>query len=548
MILKVSIYFTMLVSFMVVLFPTQVFAQDDASTRAENVAVEIVADFTLHQAWESSPQITAYLELLSEDGAVVSTPSLDTFSGTLGNIPLEFQSIKPFAQTGEGIGYILLVDISKSLSQAEFSVIKQSLQSWVERMKDADRATVMTFGEKVLTQQEWTGDGDLLKASIEKLKLTDNKTALHSGLVKAMQLRSARTEDVPRRMVILVLSDGLDEEPGGMTESEVLRKMEVDRTPVYALGLYRGTRNKALRENGLKLLGQFARESGGKYVDARNQDLEKAYSQMNQRIRNAFTLKAACPGCAARGQVERLQLAHQSSEDSPSIESGLDMRLVAPKVVAAPEPEPEVAEVVEPPPSNNKTIIIVVIICVVLAMVVLALLLRRKKKAAELAQAAEIEDSLDPAEDISENDDVGEEPAVQEDGNAGKDIQTKEVQSVTARAAPVLPKIVSPFSLKLVSVGSTGPVLVIEEPIEGTVYLGRENGPRQFEITDDGEVSSTHCSLELRNGAVFLNDNNSTNGTFLNGVPVTSETLLSDDDVIEVGRTRLRFQLLWSES
>jgi DNA-binding NtrC family response regulator len=58
----------------------------------------------------------------------------------------------------------------------------------------------------------------------------------------------------------------------------------------------------------------------------------------------------------------------------------------------------------------------------------------------------------------------------------------------------------------------------------------------------DHKVSSRHARLLRSAQGWRLRDCGSTNGTFVNGVPVTDQ-LLSDGDVIEVGRTMLRIRL-----
>ena len=54
-------------------------------------------------------------------------------------------------------------------------------------------------------------------------------------------------------------------------------------------------------------------------------------------------------------------------------------------------------------------------------------------------------------------------------------------------------------------------------------------------------VSRRHCSLLFREGGVFLRDNGSTNGTYLNNVEVRGETSLRSGDLIKVGSAIFKF-------
>jgi two-component system cell cycle response regulator len=54
-------------------------------------------------------------------------------------------------------------------------------------------------------------------------------------------------------------------------------------------------------------------------------------------------------------------------------------------------------------------------------------------------------------------------------------------------------------------------------------------------------VSRRHCSLLLKSDGVFLRDNGSTNGTYLNNVEVRGETPLRSGDLIKVGGAIFKF-------
>jgi|GEM_PF-1060246 len=61
----------------------------------------------------------------------------------------------------------------------------------------------------------------------------------------------------------------------------------------------------------------------------------------------------------------------------------------------------------------------------------------------------------------------------------------------------------------------------------------------------DPEVSRRHARLELVRGVLYLTDAASSNGTFLNGKPLPSESIeLRVGDDIDVGTTRLTVELM----
>jgi hypothetical protein len=69
------------------------------------------------------------------------------------------------------------------------------------------------------------------------------------------------------------------------------------------------------------------------------------------------------------------------------------------------------------------------------------------------------------------------------------------------------------------------------------VELGRT---READVVlRDPEVSRRHARLESRNGVVYVEDLESSNGTFLNGRRVTEPIEIREGDEIDVGTTRV---------
>jgi pSer/pThr/pTyr-binding forkhead associated (FHA) protein len=63
------------------------------------------------------------------------------------------------------------------------------------------------------------------------------------------------------------------------------------------------------------------------------------------------------------------------------------------------------------------------------------------------------------------------------------------------------------------------------------------------EVTiEDSYASGRHARLYDRDGHVYIEDLNSTNGTYVNGTRVSTQQLLRSGDVVRIGDTELRFE------
>lgn len=82
-----------------------------------------------------------------------------------------------------------------------------------------------------------------------------------------------------------------------------------------------------------------------------------------------------------------------------------------------------------------------------------------------------------------------------------------------------------------------------ERELDSTaVTLGR--APENDLVLDSDEFASVqHARIEPRRDGVWVQDLDSTNGTFVNGVKLTRPRKLASGDVIRVGETDLRYEL-----
>jgi Mg-chelatase subunit ChlD len=295
---------------------------------------EAPASLQITQALARGTEVTAYVAVRDESGAPVAAEALGQARATLGTQVAEVASATPFATTGEGVLYVLLVDLSRSLDAAQFERIRQALRDWIAALGDTDRAAILTFGNQVRTLVAPTADRAALTAALDGLKPTDDRTALHQALAQGLTLGRQQGADLPSRRALVILSDGRDDAPGGMTAEEVEMQMAEGAVPIHAIGFSR-IRERAAREAGLAALGRLARRSGGLFIDASAGDPGPAFAAMSERIHAVERLQIRCPTCVADGNRYRLQIA--LTQEGRTLSDGVDVRLYPP-VAAAPSP------------------------------------------------------------------------------------------------------------------------------------------------------------------------------------------------------------------
>lgn len=73
-----------------------------------------------------------------------------------------------------------------------------------------------------------------------------------------------------------------------------------------------------------------------------------------------------------------------------------------------------------------------------------------------------------------------------------------------------------------------------------TLIVGRSRSKAGLVLPDDSRISGIHCSFRFSSNKLFITDLNSTNGTFVNGVPIRQEYRLEKGDIILIGSTQFR--------
>ena len=77
--------------------------------------------------------------------------------------------------------------------------------------------------------------------------------------------------------------------------------------------------------------------------------------------------------------------------------------------------------------------------------------------------------------------------------------------------------------------------------VRSTTVVGRDQDSG-VPLNGDEFASARHARIDPRPDGVWIEDLDSTNGTFVNGARVTSQRLLQPGDVLKVGETELQLQ------
>lgn len=270
-------------------------------------AAPVVYDFRLLQAEVRLPAVKAYVEVTGVNDLPAKGLEPSLFKGKLADNSITVKKVTPFEDAGEGIAYVLLVDVSKSLTPSQFQMMRETLASFLDTMADKDQAALVTYGSQVKVLQDYTKNRGTLKTQLLQLSRSDDETAFYAALERGLTIARSAGADVPRYRAIVSLTDGVNDLGGGASLADIQKQLARDPIPLYLIGFLDGKPTPD-EERALSDMKEFAKVSGGRYYDGRGRDWREIYFSVVRSIRNSFVVELDAPGIRSDGQPMTLEM------------------------------------------------------------------------------------------------------------------------------------------------------------------------------------------------------------------------------------------------
>lgn len=351
----------------------------------------------------------------------------------------------------------LLLDNSRSIAQTEQEMAKQLLKELVSSRSPNEAFTLCTFSDHLNLILQESQDPNELKQAIDNIQQNDQVTYLTDCLDELLALEAARTD--VRYVRIVVISDGVDNNPGGITRDELEKKLEKTNFPIYSIGCTGNAQE-------LKEMYAISRQTNAKHwalSEVQNSDIISAMGIDEMPV----CITVPIPDALCDGTTKGVQV---TFDDGTAIQTQVDMPFgtiaaptpePTPKPTPAPVPTPLPVEKAEETPTaadwmREHWLPIVIIAFVIAALAVAGYFFLQRKKRQE---APVPEDAASP-------------------------VQNKE-----------------------------------SSPPPGSIFLGREEEGNDITI-DYSMISKRHCAIAVSGESITVYDLGSLNGTQVDNIKI----------------------------
>ncbi|HIZ21524.1 MAG TPA: FHA domain-containing protein [Candidatus Blautia faecigallinarum] len=180
-----------------------------------------------------------------------------SYEAYLGGEALSYEDTAVFEETGEGVEYYLMLDISASIPDAQFENIKAGMLQFLEEKRQNDRIILLTFGNESKVVLNGSETPEAARETIQALTNEDMETVLFQSIVQAADMIDTAAQTEEKRRVIITITDGEDCVTGQATAAEAQNTLKDKGIPLYAFAVDVG------KEEFINSFGEFARNTGG---------------------------------------------------------------------------------------------------------------------------------------------------------------------------------------------------------------------------------------------------------------------------------------------
>ncbi|RMF02645.1 MAG: VWA domain-containing protein, partial [Chloroflexi bacterium] len=176
------------------------------------------------------PEISAWLTV-SDAGGPVENLTVENFEIFEDDQPLAAGSVTVEPASMADLRLVFAIDTSTT--DANLAEAKAAVVNMMSKLGPADKAALLSFGNKVNLEYNFTNNITALQAAVNRLSPRGEKTALHQATIDAAAMLGKLSAG---RKAIIIVTNSVDN-TAGPSPDEVFAQIQQSGAPLYIIGL-----------------------------------------------------------------------------------------------------------------------------------------------------------------------------------------------------------------------------------------------------------------------------------------------------------------------
>jgi Ca-activated chloride channel family protein len=206
----------------------------------------------------------------------------------------EEQEVRFFSTEERPLHVAVLIDTSGSMIGGKIRRSIFAAQQFISQLKEADHASVYTFGPDARLISEWTNDFEALIDKVGRINaIRDALTPLNDALYQSME----SFKDKPGRKAIIVISDGADTASGTTPDmvNNAAKRANVRIYPIAIQGIGSGGRGMSDDPSTWLMRGLADVTGGAAFFPYSSSEFLRVFTTITNELRSSYTIGYNAP-------------------------------------------------------------------------------------------------------------------------------------------------------------------------------------------------------------------------------------------------------------
>ncbi|MGD1008359.1 MAG: FHA domain-containing protein [Ignavibacteriaceae bacterium] len=442
------------------------------------------------------------------------------FAGSVDGKSVDSLTAATYKDAGLGFNIMLCLDLSGSMKGKPLVTTKNAILKFIDDMRAVDKLGLLGFADDAVLISDFSNDKDYLRDKVKSLQTSGTSTALYYGAYKGLNKLADNKEDIAK--ILILISDGKDEsKSSSYTEDDVIGLANKEGIPVFSIGYSK------IDKTYLQSLERISEKTGGNFYNSpTDSQLEQQYKKLYRQILNIYVVNYIAAGLNGDG-AEHINVI---SVNDKGVTKTVSNKFIAPAGVKA---FAEEKIIIKEDYSLYYYIAGGVLFLIIIAGLVFFFLNKQKKEKIEVEKKKKEEEHRKLDAEKAKREELERKIADAENPKNQQEVKDKNIPSSSFKNSSVREE-------KTIILNSSAPGLnlrleVLTGDLSGTRFnvdsrgaaIGRSDD--NSIVIKDSAVSSHHAKISFNNGRFFIEDVASSNGTFINGVQISSQELRHND-------------------